>query len=66
MPHLHKVHKGASKRFRVGAKGKLKANRISANHLKSGKRAKNRRNNRHARTFTGKNAVNILRILDKD
>ena len=66
MPHLHKVHSGASKRFRVGAKGKLKANRISGNHLKSGKRAKNRRKNRHARTFEGKNAANILRILNRD
>jgi ribosomal protein L35 len=66
MPHPSKTHRGAGKRFRVGAAGRLKVNRISANHLKSGKTAKMRRKHRHARTLEGKLAKNILRLLGKE
>ena len=63
MPHPMKSHRGAAKRVRVGARGRVKVNRISANHLKSGKTGKLRRKHRHARTLTGRQAQNLLRVL---
>ncbi len=38
-----KTHKGAAKRFRVGARGKLKAAHSKSSHLMSGRRSKMRR-----------------------
>jgi large subunit ribosomal protein L35 len=48
-----KTHKGSAKRFRVGARGRIKAAHSSANHLKSGKSAKRRRRIRRGSLLKG-------------
>ena len=48
-----KTHKGAAKRFRIGARGRVKASSSSSNHLKSGKSAKRRRRIRRGTVLTG-------------
>ena len=43
MPKL-KTHKGAQKRFKVTARGKIKAKRAAGRHLLTGKGRRNKRN----------------------
>jgi len=58
-----KTHKGAAKRFRVGARGRVKAGCSSANHLKSGKTAKRRRRIRRGKVLKGAHADAMRRLV---
>ena len=48
-----KTHKGSAKRFRVGARGRVKAAHSGAGHMKSGKSPKRRRRIRRGTHLKG-------------
>ena len=58
-----KTHKGAAKRFRIGARGRVKAACSSTNHLKSGKTAKQRRRIRRGTVLKGAHAASVRRLV---
>ena len=60
---IMKTHKGSAKRFRVGARGRLRATCSNANHLKSGRSAKRRRRVRRGTTLTGALADHVRGLL---
>ncbi|MBE0477847.1 50S ribosomal protein L35 [Candidatus Aerophobetes bacterium] len=62
MPKL-KSHRGAMKRFKVTAKGKIKRSRAFASHLLSKKSAKRKRKLRKAASLCGADAKKIKRLL---
>ena len=60
-----KSHRGALKRFRVGARGRVKAACSSTNHLKSGRTAKRRRRLRRGTVLTGALADGVRRLVGR-
>lgn len=63
MPSASKTHKGAAKRFRVSAGGRIKAGHSCTNHLKSGKRSKRLRRLRRSKIICGALAEHAARTL---
>ncbi len=59
----HKTHKGAKKRVRVTASGKVKIRRAGAGHLLSHKSGNRRRHLRQAKILGGAPGKAILRAL---
>ena len=58
-----KTHKGAAKRFRIGARGRIKAAHSCASHLKSGKGAKRRRHIRRGTVLSGALAARVRALV---
>ncbi len=58
-----KTHKGAAKRFKLTAKGKVKRNHSMKNHILTKKSTKRKRNLRHSTLVAGKFADNIRAML---
>jgi large subunit ribosomal protein L35 len=58
-----KTHKGAQKRFKVSATGKLRYNKSFAGHLMSGKSGRRRQRLRRVVTLTGQAAKNNIARL---
>jgi len=65
MRHATKTHKGAAKRFRIGARGRIKVSHGSANHLKSTKNAKRIRRIRRTGTLDDALARKTVRTLPR-
>ena len=63
MPKI-KTHRGAAKRFKVTASGKVKRNKAYTSHLLSCKNAKQKRNLRTATTVSDSQCANIKRMLN--
>ena len=61
-----KTHKGAAKRFRVGARGRVKVSSSCTNHLKSNKNAKRRRRLRRGTVISGTFAKMMRRFVGAD
>lgn len=64
MPKI-KTHKGASKRFKFTAKGKIRRNRAYAGHLFINKSAKRKRRLRQATLVAPSNAKRLKRLIHK-
>ena len=62
MPKM-KTHKGASKRFKVTKKGKIKHYNAGRSHLMSVKSPKRRRNKRHAHVLSATHARNVAKLM---
>lgn len=62
MPKL-KTHRGAAKRFKVTANGKIKRRKGYKSHLLTGKSAKRTRGLRRATLVSGSEYVRIKRLL---
>jgi large subunit ribosomal protein L35 len=63
MPKI-KTHRGAAKRFKMTATGKIKRNRANKGHIMTGKPAKRTRRLRTATTVSSTNYVKIKRLLN--
>jgi len=62
MPKM-KTHRGAAKRFRVTAKGKIKRSKAFKSHLLTGKSAKRKRNLRRPTLVSAADRRRIARLL---
>jgi large subunit ribosomal protein L35 len=62
MPKM-KTHKGAKKRFRVSANGKLKRSQAGKKHLNSHKTGKRKRHLRARVIETGRLAAKYIKIM---
>jgi large subunit ribosomal protein L35 len=62
MPKM-KTHKGASKRFKVTKKGRIKHYNAGRSHLMSGKSPKRRRNKRRAHVLSPTHARNVAKLM---
>ena len=62
MPKV-KTRKGASKRIKLTANGKIKFRPAGSQHLNSGKSSSRRRKKRRWRSFDGKHDAADLRII---
>ena len=62
MPKV-KTRKGAAKRIKLTAGGKIKFRPAGGRHLQSGKKASRRRKKRRWRSFDGKHDAADLRIV---
>jgi large subunit ribosomal protein L35 len=62
MPKM-KTHKGATKRFKVSKKGKIKHYNAGRSHLMSGKSPKRRRNKRQAHVLSTHHAGKVAKLL---
>ena len=60
-----KSHRGASKRFRITATGKIKRNKAYKSHILTKKSAKRKRGLRQATLLTGADIKRIKAVLDK-
>ncbi|MEM9291446.1 MAG: 50S ribosomal protein L35 [Acidobacteriota bacterium] len=58
-----KTHKGAAKRFRISATGKVIRRRANKNHILTKKTTKRKRQLRHAVEVDGKFAENIKEMI---
>ncbi len=61
-----KTHKGAAKRFKITATGKIKRRRAGSGHLMSGKSAKQQRRVTSSAIITGKAAKIIRTRISKN
>lgn len=64
--HKRKPHKGAQKRFKVSAKGKVRFRKSFAGHLLSGKSGRRLQRLRRTGCLQGKLADNVRRALCED
>lgn len=62
MPKL-KTHRGAAKRFKLTATGKIKRNKGYKSHLLTGKPSKRKRSLRTSALVSGSDHKNIKRLL---
>ena len=62
MPKM-KTHKGAKKRFRISANGKLKRSQAGKKHLNSHKTGKRKRQLRHSVIETGVLAKKYIKVM---
>lgn len=62
MPKM-KTHRGAAKRFRITAKGKIKRSKAFKSHLLTGKSAKRKRNLRRPALVSAADRRRIARLL---
>ena len=62
MPKM-KTHRGAAKRFKVTANGKVKYRRMNRNHILTKKSPKRKRHLRKDGYLVKKDAANIKRML---
>ncbi|MFB3108051.1 MAG: 50S ribosomal protein L35 [Candidatus Binatia bacterium] len=62
MPKI-KTRRGAAKRFKVTASGKIKRSRGFRSHLLSSKGKKRKRNLRHSTTVSASETRNIRRLI---
>lgn len=62
MPKL-KTHRGAAKRFKLTATGKIKRNRAYKSHLLTGKPSKRTRRLRTSTLVSGTQHANIRRLI---
>jgi large subunit ribosomal protein L35 len=60
-----KTHRGAAKRFKLTATGKLKRNKAYKSHILTKKNAKRKRGLRQATTLTSADLTRIKRALGK-
>ncbi len=61
----HKTHKGAAKRFKVTATGKIKRKRAFRSHILEKKSAKRKRRLRRSANVSSANAQQVKRLLGK-
>ena len=62
MPKM-KSHRGAAKRFKFTAKGKVKRNRSFKSHILEKKSAKRKRQLRHSQLVSDSDAKRVKRML---
>lgn len=62
MPKM-KTKRGAAKRFKLTATGKVKRHKANTSHILTTKKRKRKRNLRHATTVKGGNAKRIRQVL---
>lgn len=62
MPKM-KTHRGAAKRFKISAKGKIKYRRMNRNHILTKKSSKRKRQLRKDGYLIKADAANIRRLL---
>lgn len=59
-----KSHRGATKRFKLTAKGKVKAKRAGNRHLLTKKSSKGKRQKRELATLNKTNSDRITKVID--
>ncbi len=62
MPKL-KSHRGAAKRFKITASGKVKHKKQGLRHILTSKTAKRKRNLRHPGILEGQDAQNMKKLI---